>query len=217
MATAALLAATTLACQAHAGTFLFNFGGSGISGSIDLTYATNPNTGVIPGTLSPNTVDPVGSYIVTGATGTFSDSNIGITNAAITGIVASSPALPDPTNYYAPASFGFYPITNDGKGFSYDGLFYPGGSPQASSDYPFHGGVFDIYGIVFTIAGGDAVNLWSNGYAPFGFSYGVGVTNGTDVLDYQSVPEPATWALMILGLAGVGGAMRASRRRAVAV
>ena len=27
------------------------------------------------------------------------------------------------------------------------------------------------------------------------------------------VPEPATWGLMILGLAGIGGALRVSRRK----
>ncbi len=217
-ATAALLAAATLACQAQAADYIFNFRGSGVSGSIDLTYATNPNTGVIPGNLSPNTVDPIGSYIVTGATGTFSDANIGITNAAITGIVLSNPSNPETSNYYAPHSFGWYSI-NGQPGFSYDNLFYPGGSPRTASDYPFHGGVFDIYGIVFDIAGGDAVNLWSNGAAPWGFSYGVGVTDGVSVLDYTgpvSAPEPAAWALMLLGVAGVGGALRASRRRVVA-
>ena len=46
--------------------------GSGISGSLDLSYIANPNTGALPGT-SPNPVDPVGSYIVSGITGFFSE------------------------------------------------------------------------------------------------------------------------------------------------
>ena len=219
MAAAAVAAIGSAACQARAADYLFNFHGGGVSGSIDLTYIPDPNTCVIPGTLSPNTVDPIGSYIVTGATWTFTDTNIGITNAAVTGIVARNPGDPDATNHYAPASFGRYAITNAAPGFSYDDLLYPGGSPRASTAYPFHGGVFDIYGIIFTITGGDAVNLWSNGYAPAGFSYGVGVTDGTNKLNYVravSAPEPATWALMILGVAGIGGAMRTSRRSVAA-
>src|SRR5579875_1310757 len=153
--------ATSLAVQAHAGTFTLNFGGSGVNGTAQLTYAPNPNTGVLPGT-SPNPVDPIGSYIVTGITGTFSDANIGV-NSSITGIVLSNPANPDPTNHLAPHSFGFYPVLDgvpgpggSAPGLSYDDLFYPAGSPQTATDYPFHGGVLDIYGIVFTLADGDA-------------------------------------------------------------
>ncbi len=228
VATATLIVAATLACQAHASDYLFNFSGSGVTGSVDLTYSPNPNTGVLPGT-SPNPVDPIGSYIVTGITGTFWDTNIGISNASITGIVLSSPANPQPTNLLAPHSFGFYPITNGvpgpggvAPGFSYDDLFYPAGSPQTASDYPFHGGIFDIYGLVFTIAGGDAVNVWSNGDMGGGVTYGAGVTDGTNVLDYVSpvvgsVPEPAGWVLIMLGVAGVGGAIRTLRRQSAIV
>ncbi len=119
----------------------------------------------------------------------------------------SNPANPDLINLLAPKIFGFYPITNGvqspggtAPGLSNDNLFYPAGAPQTASDYPFHGGFLDIYGLVFTIADGNAVNLWSNGDVPgTGLTYGVGVTNGTDLLDYATpvaltaaVPEPAT-------------------------
>lgn len=216
----AAIAAAALAFQAHAATVTINLAGSGVNGSINLTYAANPNTGVLAGT-SPNAVDPIGSYIVTGASGSFSDSNIGV-NSTITGVVLSQPANPTPANLLAPHSFGFYLIsggvtTPEGvaPGFSYDNLFYPGGSPQAASDYPFSGGVFDIYGLVFTLLDGNAVNLWSNGDFGGGATYGVGVTDGQSVLDYvggvsltASVPEPATWALMIVGFGLVGAATR---------
>ena len=219
LAAAAIMAAT-LSARVAAHDYAFNFSGGGASGSINLTWSPNPNTGVIPGT-SPNPVDPIGSYIVTGISGTFSDTNIGIVDAAITGIVPSNPHDPEDTNLRAPHSFGFYkivngPLTPEGvpaPGFSYSNLFYPGGSPQSATDYPFHGGFLDIYGLVFTIAGGNAVNLWSNGDLG-GLTYGVGVTDGVDVLDYVSpvtvaaVPEPAAWGMMLSGLGLVGLVMR---------
>src|SRR3954452_4398836 len=210
--------AAAAAGPAHATVQAFNISGSGINSSFELTYELNPNTGALPGT-SPNPVDPVGSYVITGISGTFSDSNIGLMNVLITGIVPSNPSNPQPTNLLAPASFGFYPIDGGrptpaggtAPGFSYDDLFYPNGSPRTASDYPFGGGFFDIYGMVFTLAGGDAVNVWSNGNVPrAGLSYGVGVTDGLSVIDYQSpvslaaVPEPATWAMILVGFGVVG-------------
>jgi hypothetical protein len=220
MITTAAAAAVLFHLPAQAASVPLSFSGSGITTSLVLTTIANPNTGML-GT-SPNTVDPIGSQIVTGITGTFSDANIGLTDVAITGIVASSPANPNSTNLLAPHSFGFYDIasglsTPEGPapGFSYDGLFYPAGSPQAASSYPFSGGVFDIYGIVFTLAGGDAVDLWSNGDLGSGVTYGAGVTDGLTLLDYASplaaVPEPSSWTMLLSGFAVVGGLVR--RRR----
>ena len=221
----AVIAAASLAFQAQAASVSFTLSGPGVSGTIDLTYAPNPNTGPV-GSSSPNAFDPVGSYIVTGASGSFSDNNIGV-SSTITGIVPSQPGNPTPGNLLAPHSFGFFPVasgipTPEGvaPGFSYDNLFYPAGSPQAATDYPFSGGVFDIYGVVFTLLDGNAVNLWSNGDFGGGATYVVGVTNGLTVLDYvgdvsltAAVPEPATWAMMIIGFGAVGAIMRTPRRR----
>lgn len=225
MMVAALGLAATASMPASAATFVFDFTGSGVSGSVTLTYAPNPKAGGPLGT-SPNIFDPIGSFVVTGATGSFMDANIGVTTT-ITGVVPSNPDNPEPTNLLAPASFGHYIVTNgvpgpDGvaPGFSYDDLFYPGGSPQTASDYPFHGGFFDIYGLVFTTSGGIAVNFWSNGDFGPGPTYGAGVTDGTDVLDYvgdievRAVPESATWAMMVMGF-GIAGVSLRSRRRVV--
>jgi hypothetical protein len=207
-AATAVIMSASLTCQASADTFSFNFAGLGVSGSIQLTYADNPNAGSNWPGNNPNVNDPIGSFVVTGINGNFSDANLGISNALITGIIPSNPQDPgELDNTYAPHSFGFYP-NGSAPGFSYDNLFYPNGSPQVAppDHYPFHGGYFDIYGLVFTIAGGDSVNLWSNGGD---FAYGIGVTDGTDVLDratvtVAAVPESSTWAMMILGFAGVG-------------
>lgn len=222
-----LVGATLCASSTQAQQASFHLSGSGINSAITLTYVPDTNTGPI-GT-SPNAFDPVGSYVVTGITGTFSDSTIGLSNIGITGIVPSNPGSPTPDNLLAPHSFGFYPVANGvpnpegtAPGFSYDGLFYPAGSPQAATSYPFSGGVFDIYGIVATLANGDSVNLWSDGNVPgAGLHYGVGVTNGTSVLDYASpvslsaVPEPMSWSIMLIGFAAIGLALRRDRHRAI--
>ena len=218
------IAAIIFSTPAQASTSDYTVSGAGINATISLTYSANPNTGTL-GT-SPNTKDPVGSYIVTGISGIFSDSNIGFSNVPITGIVLSNPSSPTSTNLLAPASFGFYPVgaglpSPEGlaPGLSYDDLFYPDGSPQTASSYPFHGGFLDIYGLIFTLAGGDAVNLWSNGNMGSGVFYGAAVTNGTVLLDRKSglsmtaVPEPSTWALFLVGFSAIGLALRARRSR----
>lgn len=67
---------------------------------------------------------------------------------------------------------------------------------------------------MFTIAGGNAVNFWSNGDTGGGVSYGAGVTDGVNPLDYVGglsvtpVPEPSAWLLMIGGFGIAGMAMR---------
>ena len=84
--------------------------------------------------------------------------------------------------------------------FIYDNVFYPG---QAS--------LVDVYGVVFTTAGnpGGYWNLWSG--APGNYSldesnaagdYPIAIDGGR--LDPTPVPEPSTWAMMLMGLAGVG-------------
>lgn len=221
--------ATAWPMAAHASAYVFDFSGPGVNGTLNVTYEANPNVGILPQT-APNPVDPIGSYIITGVTGTFSDAALSITNAAVTGIVPLNRVSPEPSNLLAPNSFSLLPVANGvaspggiSLGLHYDNLFYPGGSPQAASDYPFSGGFLDIYGMTFTVDGGDFVNFWSNGILPgTGLDYGVAVTDGVDVLDYTggvavaAVPEPASWALMIVGFGMVGAAMRSRRRVSVA-
>ena len=74
---------------------------------------------------------------------------------------------------------------------------------------------------MFTIGGGTVVDLFNNGvgaitHIPYG-GFGVVVANQDVALDYvaggvtASTPEPSTWAMMILGFAGV--AIMAYRRK----
>lgn len=225
-----LLASASLGFGSHAYAedYTFDFRSNSVNGSIRLTYASNPNTGVL-GT-SPNMFDPVGSYIVTGATGNLFNSTLGL-NTTVTGVVPSNPANPHTTNLLAPASFGHFLVAAGvpgpggvAPGFSYDNLFYPGGSPPAATDYPFGGGFLDIYGLVFTTTDDVFINFWSNG-DPAGIgrvSYGAGFTDSLTVLDYvndidvtsvPAVPEPATWAMLLLGFGAVGAMARRRRSR----
>jgi hypothetical protein len=67
---------------------------------------------------------------------------------------------------------------------------------------------------MFSIGGGMVVDLFDNGVGAitgidYG-GYGVGVATSDIALDYvsggvtASTPEPSTWAMMILGFAGLG-------------
>jgi hypothetical protein len=159
-----LALATTLAASpaANADAYAFSFSGGG--------------SGII--SISPVPVPAVpGAFQINGVTGTFSDSNAGISNAVITGVQGTS--LPSGINpdgtFIPPASQA------DGYGFSYDNLFFTNGMspavcpPPAPGDphdpYPFGGGYFDIYGLLLNVQGGYSVDLWSNGVLP-----GLGLT-----------------------------------------
>ena len=211
---ATLLLAASLPWQANASTFDFSFAGAGVSGTVQLTYGAATD-GKYPQ-----------AFEVTGISGTFSDSNNGlnIVNAAIGPLEPIKHDTPEPTNLLAPLDFSRFPVAAglpaQNNGFlTYDNLFYPGGSPPTASDYPLHGGFLDIYGLLFDIGGGRAVNFWSNGdFTGTGtgpIDYGVAVATHDTSLDYVSggvsaIPEPSAFGVIGSGLLG----MLVLRRRA---
>jgi hypothetical protein len=195
---ALIFAALTPAAQATS--YSFQFLGSGVSGSLDLTYGT-----------ATDATYPA-AFEITGISGTFSDSNagLGIVDAPITSLVPINHATPEPTNLLAPADFSRFAVANglDHDVLSFSNLLYPSGSPQTATDYPFHGGVFDIYGVLFGIGDGRFVNVWSNGDFGNGtLDYGVAVVTSEAALDYlggvSAVPEPSSMMLLGGGLVAI--------------
>jgi PEP-CTERM motif len=219
---AAALAGMALAGQAHASTMPITFSGPGVSGSLEITFG--------PGTDAkyPN------AFEITGVSGTFSDSNNGLTivNAPVGPLKPITHDTPESGNLLAPDDFSRFAVATglppDSNGFvTYDNLFWPGGAPPTATDFDGAGGFLDIYGLMFGIGHGIFVDLFDNGVSPtkginYG-GYGVAVVTSETTLDYvsagvsASTPEPSTWAMMVLGFAGLGFAGYRKSRKAAAI
>lgn len=201
--------------SAQASPVEIGFNGGGVTGHALLTVVTDPVSG-----------DPGGAGAITNARGTFSDANLGISNAQITGVYAIDPVPPvRPDDVpFVPKSYSYIssgsPTVNLGIGASYDNLFYLAGSPQVCNpvEYLGSGGFLDVFGALFTLDNDDMVNLFSFGTD---FGYGLQVLTGSDSAGWSApdfefvsaaVPEPTFLWLFGAGVLGLF-AWRRSREK----
>jgi len=75
----------------------------------------------------------------------------------------------------------------------------------------------NINGVLFQGASADIYNLWSTGGSTGElYTYGDGALPAFDAhgtLSVGAVPEPASWAMMLMGFGALGGALRIRRRK----
>jgi hypothetical protein len=229
------LAGLILAGSAQASSVNFSFGGDGnASGSGTITIGADPFAdkigifGTLANLVGPSSgppplfhgaVDPANALAVTKATGLFSDVALHIDDVAITGIFPTDPQNHFDDDQTIPHSFGWYPAPGN---VSYDNLFYAGGNAPITCLTVPPGGYFDGYGVLFTLANGDLMDLFSDGGNAPG-DYGVVVwADGAEDKTSEgglslTAPEPSTWSMMILGFAGLGFAGYRRTRKAAAV
>jgi len=199
----AVLTVLAIASLARADTVTFSFSGGGITSSGTLTIVSAPD--------NTSGVSTPGTYEITGITGTFTDTNDGV-SGSITGL-------------YSPISYTTGETTgpaHTGAGLSYDDLFFAGAnSPADCPGYPFGGGYFDVYGVAFGLSDGDVGEFFSNGVLPGkpGAVYAAADASSTVILDEPNAgsttqpngvlgsfaaPEPSSMLLLSSGLVGLG-------------
>lgn len=133
-----------------------------------------------------DTANALGTFDITGIDGSVMNASLPTPASDMIAGLVGNPAAPNPTDAY---------------GFQFDNV-----APLNTN------------GVLFSGASGALYNLWSNGgTAGELYTYGLpGVPNfdakGTLSVG-PGVPEPASWAMMLMGFAGLGAAVRSRRAK----
>lgn len=183
------LGAVLLATGAQAATYEFFFQGPSSSAYGDV---------VIDGTFT--TATPLtaggGSVFLTGISGTVSGGSSSIVDGAIVGL---SPYADADNELYATG-------TNTGAPYSFGGVSFTVTTSTRTADYNLFGwnGVTNL--LVSTI---DPVGEPQNS-TPAALPF----SPGSITASVSAAPEPATWAMMLIGVGGLGAVLRHSGRKA---
>ena len=126
--------------------------------------------------------------------------------------------------FAAPAQAAVFGFSLTGDGYSLTGAFTTATNVSPADPDP-NCGTAGANPCRSDPAGGYTVNVWGDGdlHGPGTTAYGVNVVqNGTflsssfDGLNGSAVPEPSTWALMLVAFAGLGWRLRRQRVGALA-
>ncbi len=107
------------------------------------------------------------------------------------------------------ASLGGSTTVNFGRtmyGITYVGLHFGKGTATNSPAYPVNGGATAFYEFNFGSTGASSI-LLNPAYT---------TSSGAALYSTGAAPEPAAWALMMVGVGGMGAALRTRRRKTVA-
>ena len=174
-----LVALVTVSVPAHASTVELDFTSANISAVINLTYSGGVATGAT-GTIT----DP----LLFAGTGTISLATPSSPNFHGTGSDSNGPTQDYLAGTIGGQLFGTQLVSADGTPIDNDGLVFnvtDSGSPTDNTVF----------------------NIWFNGgtsYTGALFSNAAQPVEEGQLTAVAAVPEPSTWAMMILGFAGVG-------------
>jgi hypothetical protein len=176
----------TFACLGAAIALFAGAPTSASASTVNVDFSTTYNGGTFSGDTLTGTIS-----LDVGAGGVADSGTLTISGPGLTGVLTMGLALPDPPNSAYQATGGLelfgndniFPITANGITF---GTNAPGGSGGFTLQFLLGGEAGECAStVVCGMVGGSGDKL--------------GPTTFTD-----AVPEPSTWAMMILGFAGVG-------------